>query len=50
MEDGGASMANDVARAIAAALDWSSSPDARNAAVSYLESVISSFSPPFSVY
>ena len=34
------SNANNVARAIVAALDWSSSPDARKAAVSYLESVI----------
>ncbi|KAA8545010.1 hypothetical protein F0562_019773 [Nyssa sinensis] len=37
MDDGG--IANNVARAIVAALDWSSSPDARRAAVSYLESV-----------
>ncbi|KAL8159556.1 hypothetical protein V2J09_001093 [Rumex salicifolius] len=39
MEDGGAATANNVARAIGAALDWTSSPDARKAAVSYLESV-----------
>ncbi|KAK2977360.1 hypothetical protein RJ640_013339 [Escallonia rubra] len=32
-------MANNVARAIAAALDWNSPPHARNAAVSYLDSV-----------
>lgn len=32
-------MVNNVARAIAAALDWSTSSDARNAAYSYLESV-----------
>ena len=34
------STASNVARAIVAALDWSSSPDARKAAVSYLESVL----------
>ncbi|KAL9272187.1 HASTY 1-like protein [Drosera capensis] len=34
-----ASLANNVAGAIAAALDWSSSPDSRKAAVSYLETV-----------
>ncbi|GAB2277547.1 histone deacetylase [Dionaea muscipula] len=39
MEDAAATVANNVAGAIAAALDWNSSPDARNAAVSYLESV-----------
>ncbi|XP_043722647.1 protein HASTY 1 [Telopea speciosissima] len=33
------STASNVARAIVAALDWRSSPDARNAAVSYLESI-----------
>ncbi|GMH10461.1 hypothetical protein Nepgr_012302 [Nepenthes gracilis] len=33
-----ASVANNVARSIVAALDWSSPPDARKAAVSYLES------------
>lgn len=33
------STASNVARAIVAALDWSSSPDARKAAVSYLESI-----------
>lgn len=32
-------MVNNVARAIAVALDWSSSPDDRKAAYSYLESV-----------
>jgi hypothetical protein len=32
-------IANNVARAIAAALDWNSTPDARKAAVSFLESV-----------
>ncbi|GFZ02831.1 ARM repeat superfamily protein [Actinidia rufa] len=32
-------IANNVARAIVAALDWRSSPDARKAAVSYLESI-----------
>ncbi|KAI8534983.1 hypothetical protein RHMOL_Rhmol10G0139300 [Rhododendron molle] len=37
MDDG--AVANNVARAIVAALDWSSSPDARNSAVSYLESI-----------
>ncbi|ONK78606.1 uncharacterized protein A4U43_C02F20570 [Asparagus officinalis] len=31
--------AGNVARAIATALDWSSTPDARKAAVSYLESI-----------
>lgn len=31
--------ANNVAQAIAVSLDWSSSPDARKAALSYLESV-----------
>ncbi|CAM8926022.1 unnamed protein product [Rhodiola kirilowii] len=31
--------ANNVARAIAAALDWTSTPDARNSAVAYLESI-----------
>ncbi|KAM7508468.1 hypothetical protein LguiA_018921 [Lonicera macranthoides] len=39
MEDTGSSIASNVARAIVAALDWSSSPDARKSAVSYLESV-----------
>ncbi|KAK9293164.1 hypothetical protein L1049_021152 [Liquidambar formosana] len=38
MEDS-SSAANNVARAIVAALDWNSSPDARKAAVSYLESI-----------
>ncbi|GMJ11206.1 HASTY, HASTY 1 [Hibiscus trionum] len=33
------SMVNNVARAIVAALDWNSTPDARKAAVSYLESI-----------
>ncbi|XP_074320869.1 protein HASTY 1 [Silene latifolia] len=37
MEESG-SITNNVARAIAAALDWSSSPDARNAAFTFLES------------
>ncbi|GAV64215.1 Xpo1 domain-containing protein [Cephalotus follicularis] len=32
-------MASNVARAIAAALDWSSTPDSRKAAVSYLDSI-----------
>ncbi|KAJ6694225.1 hypothetical protein OIU85_004961 [Salix viminalis] len=32
-------MANNVARAIVAALDWNSTPDARKAAVSFLESI-----------
>ncbi|XP_047337469.1 protein HASTY 1 isoform X2 [Impatiens glandulifera] len=32
-------VANNVARAIVAVLDWSTSPDARKAAVSYLESI-----------
>lgn len=32
--------ASNVARAIAAALDWNSAPEARKAAVSYLESVL----------
>ncbi|KAK9137001.1 hypothetical protein Sjap_007595 [Stephania japonica] len=32
-------LAGNVARAMAAALDWSSSPDARKAAVSYLDSI-----------
>jgi len=36
-------IANDVGRAIAAALDWSSSPDTRRAAVAFLESVLSLF-------
>jgi hypothetical protein len=39
MEDSSTNTANNVARAIAAALDWTSSPDARKAAVSFLESV-----------
>lgn len=39
------STVNNVARAIVAALDWNSTPDARKAAVSYLESVFS-----FSLY
>lgn len=39
MEEGDNSTAANVARAIAAALDWSSPPDARKAAVAYLESV-----------
>ncbi|KAG4111522.1 hypothetical protein ERO13_D13G109200v2 [Gossypium hirsutum] len=33
------SIANNVARAIVAAFDWNSTPDARKAAVSYLESI-----------
>ena len=33
--------ANNVAQAIAVSLDWSSTPDARKAALSYLESVSS---------
>ncbi|KAL4323981.1 hypothetical protein GQ457_11G015570 [Hibiscus cannabinus] len=33
------SIVNNVARAIVAALDWNSTPDARKAAVSYLESI-----------
>ncbi|XP_057515729.1 protein HASTY 1 [Amaranthus tricolor] len=37
MEEGG-NIANNVARAITAALDWSSSPDSRQAAFSFLES------------
>ncbi|KNA08758.1 hypothetical protein SOVF_159820 [Spinacia oleracea] len=37
MEESG-NIANNVARAITAALDWSSSPDARRAAFAYLES------------
>ncbi|XAR54705.1 hypothetical protein NMG60_11029962 [Bertholletia excelsa] len=37
MDESGA--ASNVARAIVAALDWSSTPDTRNAAVSYLESI-----------
>lgn len=49
MEDTGSSMASNVARAIVAALDWSSSPDARKSAVSYLESVYY-LSPPLSLY
>ncbi|XP_052193214.1 protein HASTY 1 isoform X2 [Diospyros lotus] len=39
MEESGIAVANNVAKAILAALDWSSSPDARKAAVSYLESI-----------
>ncbi|XVF57317.1 hypothetical protein PTKIN_Ptkin06aG0195500 [Pterospermum kingtungense] len=38
MEEGN-SIVNNVARAIVAALDWNSTPDARKAAVSYLESI-----------
>ena len=38
MEEVG-NLTNNVARAIVAALDWSSSPDARKAAFDYLESV-----------
>lgn len=38
MEDSSTAASN-VARAISAALDWSSSPESRKAAVSYLESV-----------
>lgn len=34
-------VASNVALAIAAAFDWTSTPDARNAAVSYLDSVLS---------
>ncbi|CAA3017910.1 HASTY 1, partial [Olea europaea subsp. europaea] len=37
MEESG--IANNVARAILAALDWKSSPEARNVAYSYLESI-----------
>ncbi|KAJ6831112.1 protein HASTY 1 [Iris pallida] len=37
--DGSGSSAGNVAGAIAAALDWKSSPDARKTAVSYLESI-----------
>lgn len=40
MEEGN-TIVNNVARAIDTALDWSSTPDARKAAVSYLESVLS---------
>ncbi|KAF7805169.1 protein HASTY 1 [Senna tora] len=39
MEDANAMSANNVARAIATALDWNSTPDARKAAVSFLESI-----------
>ncbi|KAK3005844.1 hypothetical protein RJ639_015777, partial [Escallonia herrerae] len=39
MDESSGVMANNVARAIAAALDWNSPPHARNAAVSYLDSV-----------
>ncbi|KAG6646453.1 protein HASTY 1 [Carya illinoinensis] len=39
MEDSATNTANNVARAIAAALDWASTPDARKAAVSFLESI-----------
>ncbi|KAK6243201.1 hypothetical protein QUC31_009610 [Theobroma cacao] len=41
MEEGNSndSKVNNVARAIVAALDWNSTPDARKAAVSYLESI-----------
>ncbi|KAK3011154.1 hypothetical protein RJ639_011098 [Escallonia herrerae] len=39
MDESSGVMANNVARAIAAALDWKSPPHARNAAVSYLDSV-----------
>ncbi|XP_028770748.1 protein HASTY 1 [Neltuma alba] len=39
MEDTNTMSANNVARAIATALDWSSTPDARKAAVSFLESI-----------
>ncbi|KAJ7978054.1 Protein HASTY 1 [Quillaja saponaria] len=37
MEESSSNTVNNVARAIATALDWSSTPDARKAAVSYLE-------------
>ncbi|XVF42101.1 hypothetical protein PTKIN_Ptkin01aG0333100 [Pterospermum kingtungense] len=39
MEEGNNNIVNNVARAIVAALDWNSTPDARKAAVSYLESI-----------
>lgn len=39
MEESSAAVASNVVRAIAAALDWTSPPDSRKAAVSYLESV-----------
>ncbi|XP_022719250.1 protein HASTY 1 [Durio zibethinus] len=41
MEEGNSNntIVNNVARAIVAALDWNSTPDARKAAVSYLESI-----------
>ncbi|WCJ43264.1 ARM repeat superfamily protein [Euphorbia peplus] len=39
MEESSSSMANNVGRAIVAALDWNSSPDARKAAVSFLDSI-----------
>lgn len=38
--DNSKSTATNVARAIVVALDWSSTPDARRAAVSFLESVL----------
>lgn len=40
-ETSGNNIANNVARAIVAALDWNSTPDARKAAVSFLDSVLS---------
>ncbi|KAL4342355.1 hypothetical protein GQ457_08G009780 [Hibiscus cannabinus] len=39
MDEGNNSVANNVARAIVAALDWNSTPDARKAAAFYLESI-----------
>ncbi|KAK8546003.1 hypothetical protein V6N13_067243 [Hibiscus sabdariffa] len=39
MDEGNNSIANNVARAIVAALDWNSTPDARKAAAFYLESI-----------
>ncbi|XP_054802202.1 protein HASTY 1 isoform X2 [Prosopis cineraria] len=39
MEDTNTVSANNVARAIATALDWNSTPDSRKAAVSFLESI-----------
>lgn len=36
---GGTGTASNVARVIAVALDWSSPPDSRNAAISFLDSV-----------
>ena len=42
--------ANNVARAIAVALEWNSTPDAREAALNYIESVRYSLAPSLEIF